>query len=346
MKSSVANHEGKLICYGKYYKFRFKSERIRIAMIDILEEPLVENKLRMNSFENMNSIMKLVQKILEIMFRNSIILSMLNVPAKRNRINLNWAPVCKVKYGGLNWRVDTEQQNFGDYLAVVIYKYMLDRYHLDMEMKRRRTIHLYTLGSILLLGHQDAVVWGSGILLNDVDGLIWRRSRYRKLDIRCVRGPETKRRLNENGYDTDRCLFGDPGVLLPLIYTPVEKEKRQYSVMLHMSKKVKVNNQINILTSDWKTTIDEIYNSKLVISSSLHGIIIAEAYGIPAILLNELEFNDLFKYNDYYYSTGRYEYPICNSIEEALRLPVPKVPDLSDLQHNLLKSFPVDLWND
>ena len=41
--------------------------------------------------------------------------------------------------------------------------------------------------------------------------------------------------------------------------------------------------------------------AKLVISSSLHGIILAETYGIPAILLMDKVTNNMFKYNDYYY---------------------------------------------
>ena len=49
-----------------------------------------------------------------------------------------------------------------------------------------------------------------------------------------------------------------------------------------------IDNQIDILTNDWKK-INQIYNSKLIISSSLHGIILAVAYGIPAILLNKTE---------------------------------------------------------
>ena len=93
-----------------------------------------------------------------------------------------------------------------------------------------------------------------------------------------------------------------------------------------------------------KKTIDEIYNSKLIISSTLHGIILAEAYGVPAIMLNKIEKNDRFKYDDYYHSTGRYNYPVCSTIEEALQMPVPEVPDLSQLQQNLLESFPTDLW--
>lgn len=287
-----------------------------------------------------------VQKLLEIIFRNHIILSMLNTKAKKNKINLHWAPLCRKKFGSFNWVLDTEEQNFGDYLAKAIYSFMISINHLDPEKEVKETKHIYTIGSIILLGHQDAVIWGSGILKSEAEGTLWRRRHYRRLDLRCVRGPETKRRLQENGYDTQRCLLGDPGVLLPLIYTPREGDKKDYSIILHMSSKRRLENQINILTSDWKQTIDEIYNSKLVISSSLHGIIIAEAYGIPAILLNELEFDDLFKYNDYYYSTGRYHFPVCNSIEEALQLPLPKVPDLYRLQQNLLHSFPVDLWKD
>ena len=60
--------------------------------------------------------------------------------------------------------------------------------------------------------------------------------------------------------------------------------------------------------------------------------------------LNKIEKNDRFKYDDYYHSTGRYNYPVCSTIEEALQMPVPEVPDLSQLQQNLLESFPTDLW--
>lgn len=285
-----------------------------------------------------------VQKMLEIVLRDRIILTVINYPAKKNQVNLQWAPLCEKKWNCLNWKKDSEKQNLGDYLAIPIYDYMTRRLGVNPQQRMEKTIHLYTIGSLVLLGHQDAVIWGSGILFHEPEGFIWKRNKYRKLDVRCVRGPETKRRLAENGYDVSKCVMGDPGVLMPLIYQPKEQEKRDYSVLLHMSVDKQVENQIDILTDDWQKTIDEIYNSKLIISSSLHGIILAEAYGIPAILLDELEAPDLFKYNDYYYSTGRMEYPICKSVEEALQMPIPKVPDLTQLQKNLLESFPLDLW--
>lgn len=291
--------------------------------------------------------LQILEKVYLRIVRDRIILSIANFPAKKNRVNLNWAPICTPSKGrALYYKTDSEKQNLGDYLALPIFDYMLEKYGLDKDKKVKGTKHLYTIGSLILLGYQDATIWGSGILQTEPAGFIWKRSSYRKLDVRCVRGPETKRRLEENGYDVSKCRLGDPGVLMPLIYTPKEYEKkRDYSVILHMSRKdASIENQIDILTSNWQQTIDEIYNSKLVISSSLHGCILAEAYGVPAILLDKLEGGDRFKYNDYYYSTGRYDYPVCKTVEEGLAMPVPKVPDLTQLQKNLLESFPVDLW--
>ncbi|WP_051545457.1 polysaccharide pyruvyl transferase family protein [Butyrivibrio sp. MC2021] len=288
-----------------------------------------------------------VEKAALILNRNRMILSITNFPARKDRVNLNWAPLCKPKKGGAAYsRIDTDKQNFGDYLAIPIFDYMTKKYGLDKDKKVKGTKHLYTIGSLILLGYQDATIWGSGILQTEAPGFVWSRSKYRKLDVRAVRGPETRRRLQENGYDVSKCVFGDPGVLMPLIYTPKEYEKKKdYSVILHMSKKDdSIPNQIDVLTDDWQKTIDEIYNSKLIISSSLHGCIIAEAYGVPAILLDRLEGGDRFKYNDYYYSTGRRDYPVCRSVEEGLSMPIPQVPDLTKMQEDLIKSFPVDMW--
>lgn len=288
-----------------------------------------------------------VETLILVLFKNKIILSILNFPTKRNRVNLHWFPICKwSRSKRIAYKVKSPKQNLGDWLAVPIYDYMTQINHLDKNKKIRKTKHLYSIGSLIMMGHQDATIWGSGILFSEPPGYQWKRNSYRTLDVRCVRGPETIRRLKENNIDVSNCKMGDPGVLLPLIYQPQEySAKKDYAVITHMSKRTSPTpNEIEILTDDWKKTIDEIYNSKLVISSSLHGIILAEAYGIPAIMLDNTVKNDKFKYNDYYYSTGRYSYPIAANVDEALKMTVPDVPDLSGLQKNLLESFPVDLW--
>lgn len=155
----------------------------------------------------------------------------INYPAKKNRVNLNWSPICKsTKIGLYKKDNDTEKQNLGDYLAIPIFEFMTQKNGINPDMKIDKTVHLYTIGSLVLLGHQDAAIWGSGILYSEPEGLIWKRNKYRKLDIRCVRGPETLRRLEENGYDVSNCKMGDPCLLMPLIYTPTEYiQKRIFS---------------------------------------------------------------------------------------------------------------------
>lgn len=299
-----------------------------------------------------------LQKLVEVLFRKRIILNITDFKARRNRVNLNWAPIVKRNSLGLVVLDKGAKQNLGDYIAEPIYEYMLKRNGLDRDRKVKGTKHLYTIGSILLIGHQDATIWGSGILIGEPDGFIWARNRYRHLDVRCVRGPLTMKRLKENGIDISNCKFGDPGVLMPLVYQPskeTKEPKKDFGILIHMSEKDNpkfkkeyekyTSHIIDIMTDDYKKTIDEICSCDYVISSTLHGIIIAESYGIPAILLNRLEF-DNFKYMDYYLSTGRAEkeIPIAESIEEAIAMEKPAVPDISGLQNNLLTSFPVDLW--
>lgn len=291
---------------------------------------------------------KAIQKLLIMMFRNQMILCIINYRPRKHRVNLHWMPTCKWSNTGFIARkLDTDKQNLGDWLAVPIYEYMLRINHLDQNKDVGKTKHLYTVGSLLLKGYQDATIWGTGILNTEPEGYLWKWKSHRKLDVRCVRGPKTLKRLKENGYDTSRCLIGDPGLLMPLIYQPEEySDKKEYSVIVHMNvRKKAIDNEILIMTDDWKKTIDEIYNSRLIISSSLHGIILAEAYGIPAILLNNVENGDMFKYQDYYLSTGRDQYPVCANVKEALEMEIPEVPDVSELQRNLLRSFPVDLWD-
>lgn len=93
------------------------------------------------------------------------------------------------------------------------------------------------------------------------------------------------------------------------------------------------------MTLDWKNFIDEIVSAKFVISSSLHGIILAEAYGVPCVMLKDTESDDFFKYEDYYRSTGRKHFFIANSVEEALDYRDVEVPDLRAMQEALLNKF-------
>lgn len=241
-------------------------------------------------------------------------------------VNLHW------------WQIRGEKQNVGDMLSVVVFNHMRSRF--GLQEKTGKKAHLYAIGSIIDGGYQNAVVWGSG-LLRGKERYWWKH--LRKLDIRCVRGPRTRKALLENGYACPE-IYGDPAILMPLIY-PAQSSEKSYPhlVIPHYSCTTEAQYTLSPMTTDWHHFIDEILRAEVVISSSLHGIILAEAYGVPAILLNDHNMN-LFKYEDYYYSTGRYEFPIAKSVEEAVTMAPAPLPDLKPLQTALLHSFPKDLW--
>ncbi|MGO5163486.1 polysaccharide pyruvyl transferase family protein [Fusicatenibacter saccharivorans] len=97
------------------------------------------------------------------------------------------------------------------------------------------------------------------------------------------------------------------------------------------------------MTTDYKRFVQEILQSEVVISSALHGIILAESYKVPTIFLRE-QLNKDIKFDDWYFSTQRYNYKYITRLEEALSCDVNCIPDIEDMQRNLLESFPYDLW--
>ena len=272
--------------------------------------------------------------------RNNIILNDFTRKTIKNSVNLHW-------WSPLNTNKDGQEknENLGDYLAVLIFGYLLDMHRIDKNVCYGKK-HLYTVGSIIFMGLQNAVIWGSGLLYEDkLPTLVTdeRFSRFKiKLDIRAVRGPKTREVLLRYGYDCPE-VYGDPAILMPLIYNPVCEKFYEYTVIHHMSSK-SADEGVSILTTDYKAFIDRIVQSKLVISGSLHGIILAEAYGVPAILLKDRTNLDMFKYMDYYYGTGRKDFPVAETISEALTMKKLQPPDFSNMQRQLLNAFPTDLW--
>jgi pyruvyltransferase len=89
--------------------------------------------------------------------------------------------------------------------------------------------------------------------------------------------------------------------------------------------------------------IRRISRARLVISSSLHGLVIADAFGIPCTYLRLSEEENMFKYEDYVLGVGRRRLDVTTSREEAVRASpmAPASPDLAKLK----ASFPYDLWD-
>ena len=92
----------------------------------------------------------------------------------------------------------------------------------------------------------------------------------------------------------------------------------------------------------WNRNIESILEADLVLSSSLHGLVVAEAYGIPARYVRLSETEGAFKYHDYYEGTGRFGIEFASSIVEGLEMG--GVEPLQFDSKPLMNAFPVDLW--
>ena len=174
---------------------------------------------------------------------------------------------------------------------------------------------IYAIGSVLhLIDTNNAIVWGTGLLSESFLPSV------SKLDIRAVRGPLTRKVLLSNGYDCPS-IYGDPALLLPFFYNPPKiKKKFKLGIIPHYVdqdkselEKFKNDESIKIIRMSgyrrWKDIIDQILSCEFVASSSLHGIIIAEAYQIPNLWVEIREpiVSDegrRFKFHDFFQSIG------------------------------------------
>lgn len=243
--------------------------------------------------------------------------------------------------------------NLGDSLSPVVVNWMLGKQGIDPCKSVDGTKHLFAVGSVLGWGVFDACVWGSGIHVPSMVDVIKKLKGVRKLDVRAVRGPHTRRALIQAGYSCPD-VYGDPAILMPLIYNPVPTERANKPLLIlnHANSTEEIGEYLdevdllNIKTVDYISFMNQLVTAKCVISASLHGIILAEAYGIPCIYLSlgKMVQKQEMKFADWYSSTGRDKYPKANSLSEALCMAPADLPDLTEMQTELQNSFPYDLW--
>lgn len=294
----------------------------------------------------MNKLQKITEEAKCFVNAKNIILHYPQHQVEENRVNLH--------YYHSEWESgnDRAENNLGDVLSEVVVKWMCSQKGIDFSKETADTRHLYAIGSILQMGYQDTTVWGSGFAM-ELGKLrsIPHSSDFKHLDVRCVRGPKTRKTLQKLGHDCPK-VYGDPAVLMPLIYQPKQAEKSDYLIIPHYSqeknarKKYGDKHILSMCTDDYESVIDKIAASKRVISSSLHGIILAEAYGVPAVFLMDRESRFNYKYEDWYLSTGRLDFPCVTSIKDGLKCNIPALDGkrIIRLQKNLLNSFPSELW--
>lgn len=210
---------------------------------------------------------------------------------------------------------EPENRNLGDEL----------NYYLIKELSGKRLVNKFNLfvpkltnicciGSIVdSMADSQSIIWGSGAIADN------RKMKCVPLEVRAVRGKLTRKYLLSQGIECPP-VYGDPALLLPMIYKPNIVKKYAVGIIPHyvdmkskyvvklvsqMKGDAKIIHMANY--KDWHDVIDEINQCQFILSSSLHGLIIADSYGIPNKWIefsNKVTGNG-FKFRDYFSSVGR-----------------------------------------
>lgn len=247
-----------------------------------------------------------------------------------------------------HWPSTPQRPNFGDELSHALVERIIKKCIEDCNQKPKNQnfSKFLAIGSVIHFASDGDTIWGSGVRTTSDP------FKFKNLDVRAVRGPLSRQFLMEKFNITVPEIYGDPALLFPQLFPEFKKAHNpayDYIVIPHMSEEhmfplelSTANSKIVYPTNHWANVVAAILNSNFVLSSSLHGIIIAEAYGIPARQLRVSNNAPIFKYQDYYASTNRPNSQYATSITEALKMGGEK-PLSIDL-NKLYAAFPFDLF--
>jgi pyruvyltransferase len=201
------------------------------------------------------------------------------------------------------------KENYGDLLGKYLVEKISDKKVVFAWPKKWSIMDYFapiyvTVGSILTNVNHKCVVWGSGIISKEFP--------IKKAQFIAVRGPQTRAFLLQSGYEVP-AIYGDPALLLPRYFYPKLAKKYKYGIVPHYNDYKKVSHWfqnsdsicvIDLMTDDFESKTMELLECERIISSSLHGIIVAHAYGIPAVWqrFSNKVFGDDIKYQDYFES--------------------------------------------
>lgn len=281
-----------------------------------------------------------------------------------------------------------ESGNFGKLLSKYVVEDLSGK-KVERYDKQDGRPHLDAIGSIL--GRDEICnapyVWGSGFLSHTPSWKIWFvmlrqffRGKYLPPKFFAVRGLRSWEILKKAGFDCPK-VFGDPGLLLPALYFPRPVEKKyKVGVICHWKHhKIKdflftERNDVKYIAiereySDITSFIDELLSCDAIFSSSLHGLILANAYKVPAVRftvcgasIHKKEEMQDFKFEDYLSGLRfqsdcpgvKYEFPIIQVkkdqiFDEKLMETILSIASVPPYQFNagpLLNAFPLDLSRD
>ncbi|TPL80671.1 polysaccharide pyruvyl transferase family protein [Mesorhizobium sp. B2-3-12] len=180
---------------------------------------------------------------------------------------------------------------------------------------RQRTIfstdsnqaRLFAIGSIAGSANSRTILWGTGLM--DPDQQV---SQILASNVYALRGKLTHQRFKSAGVDVPDIPLGDPGFLVPDFLPRISSEQkfrmgliphyvdRQHPLFQRLLREEGV---VDVNVHDSPTEFFRTLQScDAIVSSSLHGLIFAEAFGIPNlwIKLSDRVVRSGFKFRDWF----------------------------------------------
>lgn len=211
------------------------------------------------------------------------------------------------KDGSINlryYKTNLGNGNFGDEMSPMLIHKITKRQIVNSGSDNKHS--LVAIGSYIQKAKTNDIIWGSGVRRIDQE------HDYNNLIVKAVRGPITRYYLKNINIDVPE-IYGDPGLLFPKFYN-ITKDLNyvdkigfvphytSLDLYTNLDKNIKIisplDNPINV--------ISKIRSCKYIVSSSLHGLIMADYYDIPNVWLYDRKLNEgILKFEDYFASQNR-----------------------------------------
>lgn len=244
---------------------------------------------------------------------------------------------------------DDPRGNFGDQLSPAIIKRL---FGVSVKSSGMGTADLISVGSMLDYAEQAVegqrpYIWGTGFLS---DGPAWAGEPVRVL---ALRGKLSAKRMAP--FASAETALGDPGILMREAFPELDGTKRyRIGVVPHFTDFADMQAKARMLMPDahvidvlapFEQVVREITACSIVLSSSLHGLIMADAYRIPSLWVTPGSgvMGGRFKFDDYYSAFGveRNPWGLAEALVEAPRAADRWValPGFEEVQTRLIESF-------
>ncbi|HRO31512.1 polysaccharide pyruvyl transferase family protein [Citricoccus sp.] len=204
------------------------------------------------------------------------------------------------------WMKTPYPGNFGDVLSPWVVEWVTGQ----PPAFGQRDRSLLAIGSVIKFARERSTVWGSGTP---------RRGDAMDPNARylAVRGPVTREEVLAGGGSCPE-VYGDPALLLPRFVSGHQGPKQhEVGFIRHVSQDnldLHLDDVADIRLSGvgegfLRSVVDQITSCERIVSTSLHGVIVANAYGIPARWAvmgdaSEAISGDGTKFEDYFRSVG------------------------------------------